>query len=267
MAGQVRARGGAGSGAREGQAWAAHLSRSGLMSIFRRPLDLGLVALFVISATLILVAHEDPFARDWLCASIPCPELPHPKSWQKTIYDLAVASVVSLIFYGLVVRLPDYRRRQRIKRSLADRYRRFKEDCISVMLGVADGSYEGDLPETLVDQEKFRVYFKEKVSASQERWHAFLNNLDEGNLRELITLLEIFRDEIVFVLGSTDIPDDEPFEFLKRLSAAIRSMRDTKLGYDETKLFARFLWEVYAGWDWTKGYSKGDIIKEMIESI
>ena len=91
------------------------------MSIFRRPLDLGLVALFVVSAAWVLVAHEGPFA--------------------KVIYDLAIASMVSLIFYGLVVRLPDYQRRRRIKRSFLGRYQRFKEDCIGVMLLVADGSY------------------------------------------------------------------------------------------------------------------------------
>jgi hypothetical protein len=237
------------------------------MSIFRRPLDLGLGVLFAISAALILIAHEDPFARDWLCANVLCPELPHAKAWRKTTYDLAVASMVSLIFYGLVVRLPEYQRRQRIKQSLAGGYQRFKENCINVMLGVADGSYGADLPETLIEQEKFRAYFKEQVSASQERWGVFLDNLDEGNLRELMTQLEIFRDEIVLVLGTTDIPRDEPFEFLKRLSAAIRSMRDTTLGYDQTKLFARFLWEVFAGWDRITGYRKGDIIKEMIESI
>jgi len=45
-------------------------------------------------------------------------------------------------------------------------------------------------------------------------------------------------------------------------------MRDTRLGYDdETKPLARFLWEVFAGWDWITGYRKVDIIKQMIESI
>jgi hypothetical protein len=159
------------------------------MSIFRRPLDLCLLTLFAASAALILLANEDPFARDWLCTNVPCPELPHANAWRKIIYDLAIASMVSLIFYGLVVRLPDYQRRQRIKRSFAGRYRRFKEDCISVMLGVADGSYDAALPETLVDPEKFRAYFNEKVSPSQTRWHAFQNNLDEVNLRELIICL------------------------------------------------------------------------------
>jgi len=233
------------------------------MSIFRRPLDLGLVALFVVSALLILVAHEDPFARNWLCAKVPCPHLPHPS--HKIIYDLAIASIISLTFYGLVVRLPEYQKRQRIKRSFLGRYKRFKEDCIGVMLGVADGSFDPDLAEILVDQEKFRAYFKEKVSGTEERWPVFLINLDEPSLRELITLLEIFRDEILYVLASTDIPEDEPLEFLKRLAAAIRSLRDTTL--DETKPFARFLWEVFAGWDWLKGYRKEDIIKKMIDEI
>jgi hypothetical protein len=41
------------------------------------------------------------------------------------------------------------------------RYKRFKEDCIGVMLGVADGGFDPDLQETLLDQEKFRAYFKE----------------------------------------------------------------------------------------------------------
>jgi hypothetical protein len=71
----------------------------------------------------------------------------------------------------------------------------------------------------------------------------------------------------MFVLGSVDIRDEEAFDHLKRMSAAIRSMRDTTLGYDETKAFSGFLWQVFAGWDWITGYRKQDIIKEMINSI
>jgi hypothetical protein len=68
------------------------------MSIFRRPLDLSLVALFVVMALLIFAMNEDPFARNWLCAKVPCPHLPHPL--HKIIYDLAIASIDSLIFLG-----------------------------------------------------------------------------------------------------------------------------------------------------------------------
>ena len=73
--------------------------------------------------------------------------------------------------------------------------------------------------------------------------------------------MEIFRDELTFVLNNTDIPKDEPFEFMKRLSNAIYSMKDVTLGYDEIKPLARFLWSVFAG------YRKEDIVKKMIDAI
>ena len=79
--------------------------------------------------------------------------------------------------------------------------------------------------------------------------------------------MEIFRDELAFVLNNTDIPKDKPFEFLKRLSAAIYSMKDVTLGYDESKPLASFLWNVFAGWDQITGYRKEDIVKKMIAAI
>jgi hypothetical protein len=48
---------------------------------------------------------------------------------------------------------------------------------------------------------------------------------------------------------------------MKRLSNAIYSMKDVTLGYDETKPLARFLWSVFAGWDFITGYREEDIVK------
>jgi hypothetical protein len=94
-----------------------------------------------------------------------------------------------------------------------------------------------------------------------------LNKLDEHYLSELLTRMEIFRDEVAFVLNNTDIPKDEPFEFLKRLSAAIYSMKNVTLGYDELKPLAGFLWSMFTGWDWVTGYRKDDIVRKMIDAI
>jgi len=77
--------------------------------------------------------------------------------------------------------------------------------------------------------------------------------------------MEIFRDELTFVLNNTEIPKDEPFEFLKRLSAAIYSMKDVTLRYDES--LADLLWSIFAGWDFITGSRKQDIIKKMIDAI
>ena len=105
------------------------------------------------------------------------------------------------------------------------------------------------------------------ATPDRNRWHDFQNNLNEYYLRELLTRMEIFRDELTFVLNNTDIPKDELFKFLKRLSAVIYSMNHVTLGYDESKPLASFLWNVFAGWDLITGYREKDIIKEMIDAI
>jgi hypothetical protein len=212
--------------------------------------------------------HEDPFARKVVYAYTGFrPLVPDAKAIYKILYDLAAGALITLALYALVVRLPDYQRRQRLKGSLERHYKAFREDCIQIMLLVADGSYSADVPETLIEQDKFRDYFKEKMTSDRDRWDEFLNRLDAQHLRELLTRMEIFRDELTFVLNSTDIPKDRPFEFLKRLSTAIFSMKDVTLGYDELRSLAAFLWSVFAGWDPSTGYQKEDIVKKMIAAI
>jgi|ERR1700733_788915 len=235
---------------------------------FKHPVDSVLWAICVASVAALFLAHEDPFARDALCSKIKfCPEISNAKAWQKIIYDLAVGALVSLLFYVLVVRVPDYQKRQRIKRSLTKQYENFREDCIVIMLMVSDGTCAWGFHRELIDQAKFKEYFKQPVGNGQDRWDAFQNKLDEYNLEALILKMEILRDEISFALNNVDIDDEQPFEFMKRLSHALFSMHNTTLGYDETKSFAGFLWSVFAGWDAVSGYRERDIIGDMIAAI
>src|SRR5260370_28350194 len=107
---------------------------------FKHLLDGVLWAIFLASVAALFLAHEDPFARDALCSQIRfCPVIANAKAWNKILYDLAVGALVSLLFCLLVVRLPDYQKRLRIKRNLAKQYENFREDCIEIMLIVSDG--------------------------------------------------------------------------------------------------------------------------------
>jgi hypothetical protein len=130
------------------------------MRVFKNPLDLSLIALSILSVAAIFIGHEDDFARRVVCMKLPCLELANAPAWQKIIYDLGIGSLISLIFYGLVVRLPERQKRLRIKRSFANHYRDFKEDCIATILMAADGTFEWGFHKTLVDQNKFREYFR-----------------------------------------------------------------------------------------------------------
>lgn len=238
----------------------------GMISL-RKYLDQILVAMGVVSLTLMFFAHENSFARDWWCRYAPCSTWPNAAPGYKILYDLAVGTFVTLVFYFLVVRLPDYRKRLRFKKLIVEQYRSFKISCISLMLGMADGSYSAGHPETLISQHEFKEYFQAQNHSGEDRWSKIANSLDEYHVRQLLKAFEKFRDDIAFFLNNVDVPDDKPFEFLNRLSDVIFQVRDTTTDYDDIKSLCRFLWEMFAGWDWVGGYRKSDIIQDMIDAV
>jgi hypothetical protein len=232
----------------------------------RRSLDVLLAILAIVSAVVVLLSYEDPSIRVAVCTHTGfCSTF--AKAWYKLLYDLGIGALVSLAFYYLVVRLPDYQRRQRLKRSLETHYKAFRENCIGTMLRVADGSSNSKTTEALMEPDQFRQYFKQQVGPCTDRWHEFVNKLNASSVRELQTHLEIFRDELIFILNNTDIPKDGAFEYLKRLSAAMYSMKTVTPDYDEIGPLAGFLWDVFVAWDSVKGYRKEDVIKKMIDEI
>ena len=237
------------------------------MRILKRPLNWVLAGIAMLSAAAILLGQENPYVRAALCAQVACPQFAQPHAWEKIAYDLGVGSVVSLFFYWLVVRLPENAKRRKIRNSFARHFREFKEDCIATMLMVTDGTFAWGFQEELVDQKKFRAYFKEEVSPGEDRWDSLHNKMDKYSLNQLQTYLEILQTEIVFVLSTLDIEDAKVIEFLKRLSATIVLMKQTKLDYDSMKSFGNFMWEVFAGFSLVTGYQKRDFFEDMIRAI
>ena len=180
---------------------------------------------------------------------------------------LGIGSIVSLFFYWLVVRLPENAKRRRIRKSFAEHFREFKEDAIATMLMVTDDTFEWGFHRELVDQKKFRDYFKQEVAPGEDRWDSFHNKMTDYYLDELLTHLEILRGEILFAMSAVEIDDKRVLEFLKRLSSTIIRMRKTTGDYDSMKSFGNFMWEVFAGWSMVTGYQKRDFFEDMIKSI
>jgi hypothetical protein len=121
--------------------------------------------------------------------------------------------------------------------------------------------------DVLVDQKKFREYFKQKISPDQDRWDAVHNKMTEHHLDELLTHLEILRAEISFSMAAIEIDDKRALEFLKRLSATLIRMRNTTLDYDSMKSLGGFLWEIFAGFNPVTGYQERDFFDDMIQAI
>jgi hypothetical protein len=70
------------------------------------------------SAAVIVLGQEDPFLRKALLGQASLPLWLHAHAWRKVLYDLGVGSFLSVVFYALVVRLPEHRKRLRIILSL-----------------------------------------------------------------------------------------------------------------------------------------------------
>lgn len=227
-----------------------------------------MLALAAASIILMFLANEDPFARDALCrAARACFYSEAAGGWNKLAYDFSAGCLISIVFYWVLVRLPEHRKRQRIRKSFAAHYRSFKLACIENFLAVADGGFEAELPRQLLPLEQFRAYFKQQVGADKIRWDQVANNMNPYYLAATLDRMEVLRQEISFVMHNTDIENEEALEFLKRLSRAIVMQRNATTDYDSMKSFLGFFWSLFAGWDWVEGYSTRDIVQEMIEAI
>lgn len=117
-----------------------------------------------------------------------------------------------------------------------------------------------------MDQEEFRRYFKNNNEKGENRWDAVANGLQENELylKEIVYELRMLNDEIRFIRSTLNIKDIEVYEFLGRLSREVVRMESTTQDYDEIKLFCRFLWEIFTGWNWVSGNSKTNLIQEML---
>jgi hypothetical protein len=245
------------------------LNRFGLKAVrfAKRPLNWLLIGLAIISVATILLGQEDNSVRTVLCGHLSCAYFAYAHAWKKIAYDLGIGSIISLFFYWLVVRLPENAKRRRIRNSFAEHFREFKEDTIATMLMVTDGTFEWGFHRELVDQKNFRDYFKQEVAPGEDRWDSLHNKMTDYYLDELLTHLEILRDEILFAMSAVEIDDKKVLEFLKRLSATIVKMRKTTRDYDSMKSFGGFMWEMFAGWSFVMGYQKRDFFEDMIRAI
>ena len=238
-----------------------------MLRSFKRPLNWALALLALISISAILLGQEDPYLRTALCSELSCRPTHVLSAGKKIAYDLGIASIVSLIFYWLVVRIPDNAKRRRIRNSFALHFRQFKEDFIATILIVTDGTYTYGFHQELVDQKKFREYFQQNDASGQERWYAFYNNMTDYYLQELLTHLDVLRSEILFTMAAVDIDDKKVLEFMKRFSASIVRYRDTTLDYDSMKSFGNFMYEIFGGFNLATGYMERDYFEDMINAI
>ena len=231
----------------------------------RRHIERILVISLFVAFPLILFASSDrpqvsvDALPRWFFADI----LPY----RDAILNLGSGYIVSIIFYFLLVALPEHFKKVRHRDHALEVYRRFKEDVIGLIFSASGKGYGLDEIDELMDPKKFRDYFEEDETGSGARWDEFLNGLDEYHRGRIVTELEILRDELHFLVSHHDVEDGNVYKHLKNVSVAIHAMSKTGVSYNEQKQWGRFLWGLFTLFDWGEGYREEDPIERAIARI
>ena len=185
------------------------------------------------------------------------------------VFNLSASYIASVILWVLVVWLPEWRRRDILKINLRNHYALFREEVVHILLRAAVGSHAIDLelPKKLAKPEQFREYFS--VNRNQN-WYDALNGLQANPeiLQDLVLEIDIFSNEVAFVLAKTEFNDSEPMAFFKRLTHHVQRLKNASVySYDQVKYLGNFVWEILALWSIIDGQRKEDIVEVMIDRI
>ena len=231
-----------------------------------RKVNFAIVLLAVIAVFLLFVSSGEPLVpllRDSKLAPIL-----YILSWPNTIvFNLSVGYLSSMIFWILVVYLPDKSRRSLLRETLATRYKEFKHEIVQTFIW-ASGENQG--VQFVEDLANDHIKFKEYFGSSKDRWYAVLNGIQGSELRmhELQLAMKMFSDEVAYVLNNVPIDDPSVHRVFKRLNESIFRLRESEADlYDRVKYAGNFLWGILARWNMIDGQVEDDIVEKMITRI
>jgi len=183
------------------------------------------------------------------------------------VFNLSCGMLVSIWFYILVVLLPEYFRRSRIKRNFISEYRVFRKQLILHILSNSHEPYFTGLVEELADVAEFKKYFHTIVDENKNRWYMFSNNLSDKALKEIVLEFEAFKEAITVLLLNVDVQDDEVVSFLHRFKTVSITLKGVSTeDYLAYKDLLRLLWEMLSGFT-VEGYKNSDIFEEIFKKI
>jgi hypothetical protein len=123
-------------------------------------IDVLLAVLTMISLWLMLSASSDP-VFPWLQGTMVVAAFEQFNTGNQIAFDLSVGVLSAIGMFYLLVRLPEYERKSRIKRHLQFSYQSFKRSVIQIFVGAIQGSYNMETVDRLMEQRQFRDFFKE----------------------------------------------------------------------------------------------------------
>ncbi|WP_367715760.1 hypothetical protein AB2N04_16995 [Nitratireductor sp. GISD-1A_MAKvit] len=231
----------------------------------RRTIICTLVGVAAAGAIGLALANPDPLVRNELCR-VWCPRSDSPQFWNAIIFNLSAGAIISVIFYLLLVLLPDLRRHRTLKRSLVRRYEEFRRECIFQLL-YASGSSAIAMSEVeaLMMPNAFKEHFYGALW--NKAANAFNYDEDRRYLEDTVLAAQQFKAEVDYVLNLADIDDPKVFEAIKALSANLDVLTRATRDYDSVKSLFSNLWSILTGWSFVDGQYGRDRIRELLDAI
>lgn len=188
--------------------------------------------------------------------------------------NLLAGSLVSFLFYFLVVYVPERRKKRVIVDNLRRMYRSIKRDLLYSVIFASQKGGRRDLKADFETVEKlmtplgFRDVF-EKGREADEGFYAFENQMSDRTweFQQIVLSLEMLSKQVEYLLHNFEIEDQKAFDFFKGLELHLMRIRSNGAGYDESKQLCAFIWRIFAGWDPIEGYVQDDEVQEMIERL
>ncbi|WP_110656802.1 hypothetical protein [Salinicola halimionae] len=239
-----------------------HLSRF----YTKAKLDLLLCMLAVICLWLMLTASSDP-VLPWLKGTSVAGAFEQFSTGNQIVFDLSVGVLSAIGMFYLLVRLPEYERKIRIKRQLNFSYQSFKGSVIQIFVGAIQSSYNTETVNRLMNQREFRDFFKDPYILGQNKWQGVENKMSGFMLRQLALETEVLLNEFQHVLSVIDIRDPDVYSFMKRLSETLYRAKTWPTDYDSTKEIFAFFWTILSGWSFEEGYAESEYILDMIAKL
>lgn len=236
--------------------------------IFRNnKFDALLLLICLVAVYLMTASSSDPLAP-WIAATPFAAVFLQFQTGNEIIFNLAAGAISAVVMFYLLVRVPAYEKKLRIRAHLLDVYLYYKKQVIYVFLGIIHGSIDTDLADELMNTQKFREYFKAPSEASgQDRRHYIMNNIEEHHLKQLKLESEVLHNELQHAVTTLDIQDTELYTFTRRISESLFRSKSWEIDYDGVEHVLGFYWQLFAGWSFVSGYHDTDQLEEKIRRL
>jgi hypothetical protein len=162
------------------------------------------------------------------------------------IFQLSIGYIVSCIFYFIVVWLPEYGLKQKLKRHLEDQHEQLKAAIReNIVLGM--DKWTPDVDYISMTTTEFREHFLYKNSIYRNEWtRNFYKNFENSYKHNMIHKIMKFEKEVDFVQHKLNIHNEYLFKFLRAISNVSHHFEGSGTEINADKL-ADFIWIYFIG--------------------